>query len=337
MRAFIIGGTGLVGRAAARRLLAQDWQVELVGRDQANVPADLIADGAIFHQLDRDDFVDLSEAFDTGADLLLDTVCFTGRQAEHLVPLARDATSTVLISSKAVYVDAAGRHSNSPEPADFGGPITEDQPTLPPGDLDYRSRAGYGPNKVAAELALLDSGVPVTVLRPSKIHGEGARPPREWIFVRRVLDRRPVVLFNHGGRGGDHPSSSANLAALIEHAAHHPGQRILNAADPDAPSAPEIAALVARHFGHHWQPVLLPDDAPPELGWHPWNRRPAVVLDVSAAGRLGYQPVGDYASTVAPMLDWLASNGPALPAGFDDGYFDGRFDYAAEDAYLTGR
>ena len=65
-----------------------------------------------------------------------------------------------MISSKAVYVDDAGRHSNSDESPAFDGPITEAQPTLAPGDGDYRTRDGYGANKVAAERVLLDSGIP---------------------------------------------------------------------------------------------------------------------------------------------------------------------------------
>lgn len=349
MRAFLIGGTGLVGRAVGRRLLTAGWSVDVVGRDRAHLPADLAAAGVGFHEADRDDPAALADAFGAGADLLVDCVCFTGAQARTLLPLAGHATSTVLISSKAVYVDAHGRHSNSDQPPRYDGPITETQPTLAPTeDGDYDSRSGYGPNKVAAEQALLDSGYPVTVLRPSKIHGDGARPPREWVFVKRVLDRRLTVLLAHGGRGIDHPSAAANIAALVETAAHRPGRRVLNAADPDAPSGRQIAATVADHLGHHWDEVLLDDSADgapgadPSLGWHPWDRPHPVLLDTTAATELGYRPVGDYAGTVGSVVDWLVETAArrgrtTLPRGFDGGYFSGRFDYAAEDRYLAGR
>src|SRR6185503_12258049 len=114
--------------------------------------------------------------------------------------------STVMISSKAVYRDEHGNHSNSDTPPSFGGPVTEEQATVPPGDMDYDSREGYGANKVAAEGVLLDSGAPVTVVRPSKVHGIGAKPPREWFFVKRALDRRPLLLA-HRGNGVDHPTA----------------------------------------------------------------------------------------------------------------------------------
>ncbi len=78
---------------------------------------------------------------------------------------------------------------NSATAAHFQSPITEAQATLAPGGGDPMTRTGYGANKVAAEQFLLDSGWPVTVLRPSKIHGPGGSRPREWVFVKRALDQ----------------------------------------------------------------------------------------------------------------------------------------------------
>jgi nucleoside-diphosphate-sugar epimerase len=339
--ALLIGGTGLVGRAVARRLLADGWTVRLTGRDRANVPADLTAAGAEFTPADRDDASALAAAAaGDGADLLLDCLCFTAAQAELLLPLVRAAGSTVMISSKAVYVDAEGRHSNSDQPPRFDGPVTERQPTMAPGTMDHRSREGYGANKVAAEQVLLDSGAPVTVLRPSKIHGEGARPPREWYFVKRALDRRPAVLLAGRGAGTDHPSAAANIAALVQLAAQRPGRRVLNAADPDAPDGLAISRAVATLLEHRWREVLLDGDAPPELGRHPWHRLPPFVLDMAAAHALGHRPVGDYVATVAEEVRWLVERarldgGAQLPAGLDGGFFTDRFDYAAEDRYLA--
>lgn len=178
-RAVVVGGTGLVGRAVARRLLRAGWRVDVTGRDRTHLPDDIAAAGGGFAAADRGDAHQLRAAFGDGADLLVDCICFRADDAERLLPLAADAGSTVMISSKAVYVDDAGNHSNSPEPPRFPAPIRETQPTLAPRrDVHHDSPDGYGPSKVAAERVLLDSGLPVTVLRPSKIHGEGAaRPP----------------------------------------------------------------------------------------------------------------------------------------------------------------
>ena len=224
------------------------------------------------------------------------------------------------------------------EPPRFNGPIRETQATLPPGAGDHTTREGYGSNKVAAEQVLLESGAPVTVLRPSKVHGVGGTRPREWVFVKRVLDRRPAVVLAGRGAGVDHTTAAANIAALVEVAAAHPGRRVLNSADPDAPSGVEIARTVARQLGYAWEEVLLDDGVDATLGRHPWDGRPPIVLDTSAAIELGYVPVGDYAATVAAELDWLveaARGGLALE--LDDAFFRPFLDYAAEDRFLAAR
>lgn len=46
-RAFIIGGTGQIGRAVAARFLAGGWQVTLSSRGQRTVPSDLVALSAV--------------------------------------------------------------------------------------------------------------------------------------------------------------------------------------------------------------------------------------------------------------------------------------------------
>src|SRR5699024_11536508 len=130
-----------------------------------------------------------------------------------VLPMLADVRSTVMLSGKAVYVDSAGYHLNSDTPPRFDGPITEDTPTMAPGDMPYDSREGYGANKVAAERVLLDSGHPVTVIRASKVHGEGALPAREWYFVRRILDGRPIVVLADRGRAVVHTTSAVNIAA----------------------------------------------------------------------------------------------------------------------------
>jgi hypothetical protein len=179
------------------------------------------------------------------------------------------------------------------------------------------------------------------VLRPSKIHGEAADPPREWYFVRRALDRRPTLLLAGRGSGVDHPTAAVNIAALVQLAAQRPGRRILNAADPDAPDGLTISRVIAALTGHVWHEVLLDDDAPPQLGRHPWHRLPPIILDTTAAQELGYRPVGSYATTVAHEVAWLVEQVARChtwtPHGIDSEQARRWFDYAAEDTWLLAR
>jgi nucleoside-diphosphate-sugar epimerase len=273
---------------------------------------------------------------------VVDCVGYTAGHARMLLPFRQGIGSLVFISSKAVYVDDHGRHSNSDEPPEFAAPVTEKQPIMTPSDIDHNSREGYGANKAAAEGVLLDSGMAVSVLRPSRIHGTGGARPREWVFVRRALDGRRHLLLARGGRGVSHPTAAANLAALVEFCAARPATRILNSADPDAPDGLTISRLIAAHLAHAWNEVLLDATAPDDLGDHPWNTLPPFVLDTSAAERLGFAPAGSYAETVKAEIDWLVkaarSGDPAgvLPPPGDP-YFQPLFDYAREDAWLDGR
>ena len=341
-RAVLLAGTGAIGWAAVRRLTTSDWDVTVTGRDPAHVPPGLDVVGARFVQADRHDPTTIPDVVGGGVDLLVDCACYTAAHAAALVPFLGDVTSTVMISSKAVYVDDQGRHSNSAMPPQFSGPIAEDQPTLRPNDADYDSAEGYGPNKVAAEETLLASGHPVSVLRASKVHGAWSRQPREWHFVKRVVDRRPTVMLARRGEGADHPSAALNIAALIAMVADRPGRRVLNAADPDCPDGRSIASIVAAHLGYTWQEILLDDTAPEGVGRHPWDRVPPIVLDTAGAGQLGYTPVGDYQATVADEIDWLVdttTSGPThdLLAGITSRYGTAPSDYAAEDDYLRRR
>ena len=139
-RALVLGGTGQVGVAVARRLLAAGWDVDLTGRN----PPRLEVEGARFIRSDRTSADDLRAAFASGADLLVDNVCYTAEQARLVLPFAAEANATVMLSSKAVYVDAVGKHTNSDVRPRFDGPIPETQPTMAPGDMPHDSRQGYG-------------------------------------------------------------------------------------------------------------------------------------------------------------------------------------------------
>jgi nucleoside-diphosphate-sugar epimerase len=336
-RAVILGGTGAVGRAAAERLLADGWDVDVTGRDAAHMPAELANNGARFITSDRTNGGQLRSAIGDGADLVVDCVCYTAEHSGLLVPLLGDIGSVVMISSKGVYADYLGNHSNSDVAPNYGGPITEEHPTVAPGNGDYNSREGYGANKVAAELTLLDSGHPVTILRPSKIHGVGAARPREWVFAKRALDGREALFLAHGGAGIEHTTAAVNMASLISTVADNPGQRILNSADPDAPSALEIARAVAGILGWRPEEILLDDDVISVIGRTPWDAPHPVILDLSAALALGYQPVGTFAETVRPEIEWLANADPADLPNDDDSFFAQFFDYPNEDIYLDAR
>jgi nucleoside-diphosphate-sugar epimerase len=337
MRVVILGVNGVCGRAIAAELSGAGWEVVGTGRDPQRFPATLRDRGVRFECSDRHDPAQLDRVLGAGADVVVDCVCYTAEHARQLLTHHGSFGSAVVLSSKAVYVDDHGRHANSDDAPRFDGPVSEGRRVLEP-DFSgaFASREGYGPNKVAAELTLRESAVPVSILRPSRVHGRGGARPGEWFVVRRLLDGRRRIPVAHGGRTANHPTAAVNLARLAAICALRPGARVVNAADPDRPTAADVVRAIAAACRRPVQIVGLDDDAPCGWGWTPWASWPPFLLDTTASTALGYEPVGSYAETVPAAVDELLelSDDQRARRGLDDA-FEGRFDCGVDDAALS--
>lgn len=328
-RAVLIGGTGQIGRAAARALATNGWDVVALSRS-GTLPEGLAELGVEAVGVDRADDAQLRAALGSGADVVLDTVAYTREHGEQLNALAGLVGSLVVISSASVYADDEGRALDGEgEPPLMPVPIPETQRTAEPGDATYSTR------KAELELTLLEGPLPSTLVRACAIHGPGAKLPRELFFVKRAHDGRRRVALAWNGESRFHTTSVANLAELIRLAAAQPGDRALNAGDPDPPTTLEICAAIGSALGHEFEPVLLPDDAV-DNPWGAPSSRPFVVSMEAAERDLGYRPVTTYPKAVRETCAWLVGE---LDSGrsWDGTYLEGMVDYAAEDAVLESR
>lgn len=338
-RAMILGGTGLIGRAVARRLLDEGWHVALSGRGTHPVPPDLVARGAAALAVDRDAPGALGRALAGGADLLVDVVAYGAGHGRGLLALQGDLGALHVVSSASVYRDDRGRTLDTAASNGFPVlplPVGEGQPTVEPGPASYSTR------KVALERALLDGAtVPLTLIRPGTVSGPSARNPREWWAIKRMLDGRTVIPLAYGGRSRFHTTSVANIAALVSAAAARPGTRILNVADPAAPTVGDIVEGVARHLAYAGRVLRLPDEGryPATLGRTPWSVPHDIVLDTAAASAIGYEPTTTHAEALPALCDAIVAEASgrdwrdAFPAMA--GYGWDPFGYAAEDAGLA--
>ncbi|MFI8007379.1 NAD-dependent epimerase/dehydratase family protein [Streptomyces sp. NPDC086010] len=335
----MLGATGQIGRVTVRALAEDGWDVTAAsrggGRDEG------WTGGVRAVAVDRDEPGALEGALGDGCDVLVDTVAFDRRHAAQVAALADRTGSAVVISSGAVYEDDRGRSFDTQgEPDGFPRypvPVPETHRTVSAGD------ATYGTRKVGLEHELLALGdaLPVTLLRAGAIHGKHCRTPRELYFVKRALDGRRRRVLAHGGLSRFHPVHVSNVAELIRLAAAQPASRVLNAADPEAPTVAEIGEAVDDVLGVTTETVLLPG-APPEggIGETPWSGAHPVVYDMTAAGReLGYRPVTDYVRSLPETVEWLAARlrGREWALAFPKmarSYGEALFDYAAEDAWL---
>jgi nucleoside-diphosphate-sugar epimerase len=314
----------MIGRAAARALVAAGWEVVAVSRS-GTLPSGLAELGVEAVSADRDDDSQLQAALGSGADVVVDTVAFTRAHGEQLNGLDGLVGSLIVISSASVYTDDEGRTLD--EEGDFPqvpDPIPETQRTVDPGDETYSTR------KVALEQTLLGGPLPATLVRACAIHGPGAKLPRELFFVKRALDGRRRVGLAWNGESRFHTTSVANLAELIRLAAAQPASRALNCGDPDPPSTLEICGAVGSALEHEFEPVLLGQDA----FENPWAvPRPFLVSMTAAEEELGYRPVTTYPEAVRETSAWVAAE---LEGGrsWDGTYLGEMFDYASEDEAL---
>lgn len=307
-RAFILGGSGQIGRAAALNLLDAGWDVT-VGQRHGDLP-DTLQGRVAVTVLDREDDRALGDALARPFDAVLDAVAYSAVHARQWLALQDRLGALAVISTGSVYVDDEGRALGGG--ANYPIPLREDQRRAPPGDTDYSG------NKVAMEDVLLAGvRVPLKILRPFAVHGPGSRAPREWWFLAQVLRGAETIPLAFAGQSRFHTTATANLAELARLALEQPGVHILNAADPQALTVAQIGAAILAAMGS--TATLAPFPGPPRSwkGRTPWSLETPLVADMDAAAALGYRPVTDYAAA-APALcaalvaeargkDWLAA------------------------------
>jgi nucleoside-diphosphate-sugar epimerase len=288
--------------------------------------------------LDREVPEELARALARGADAVIDTVAYTAAHAEQLLQVQDHVGAFVVISSASVYRDDEGRTLDESRATGFPElpePIPETHPTVNPGPTTYSTQ------KVALERQLLDHArVPVTVLRPCAIHGPGSVHPREWWFIKRMLDGRTAIPLAYKGQSRFHTSSVLNIAALVCTALENPGTRILNAADPEALTVARIGNAISSHLAYTGTLVPIATDGhPAPVGATPWSVPRPFVLDTQAALSLGYRPEVSYEETVSATCDWIIRQAagrdwhevfPVLAS-----YPRNLFDYEAEDALMA--
>jgi nucleoside-diphosphate-sugar epimerase len=337
-RALVIGGRGQTGRAVAGRLLSDGWEV--VATTSGALEGCPAMDGVRWLTLDPAS-PDGLRGSASGTDVVVHANAYTLGDAVALTDLGDAVGSAVVISTLSVYSDTEGRSLDEAEDDDsfprWPAPIPAGQPLVTAGDATYSTR------KAAVEQHLLEHArFPVTILRPGAIHGPFSRHLREWYFIKRALDRRPVVVLPYGGTSVFQPTATTNLAELAALAAGRPGRRVLDCGDEDPPSVDEIAGVVEELVGHRAEHVLVPGPPPaPNVGDHPWcTPRPVIVDMAPARDELGYRQVTGYAESVAALMPWAleATTGRDWRDVFPTlaGYPGDLFDYAAEDRFVAG-
>ena len=323
----LILGVGQIGHAAVAAFAAAGWRVVVARRD-GRLGSAAVLDVRL---LDRDDMHALADLVAERFDAVIDTVAFDAQHAAQWCALQDRIGALVVISSGSVYADARGRTLDEAQQngfPDFPIPIREDQPRVAPGEETYST------HKVALENALLEGiTIPLTILRPLAIYGEGSRSPREYWFIARALAGAGTIPLAYDGASRFQQSAAKNIAALALRAIEQGGRHVLNAVDDESPTVLAIGRVLLDALGS--DAVLAPFAGPPRglVGRSPWSIPRPMIADMRAARAIGYAPVTNFAAEARGLCAALI----AATAGRDwreafpglSVYPNGTFDVAA--------
>lgn len=321
-RFLVTGGTGFIGSALVRRLIALGHAVRVLDNNSRGAPrrlADLdadyemisgdIRDSSIVHRAMKEvdccchlAYVNGTEFFYSKPDLVLD-VAVRGMVNVIDACIAEGVGDLVLASSSEVY-------QTPPQiPTDESSPLIVPDPLNP--------RYSYGGGKIISELMAINWGRKhfrrVAIFRPHNIYG----PDMGWEhvlpqFVLRMKDiasRQPhgVLPFSIQGSGAESRSFchiddfTDGLLRIIERAEH---LSIYHVGSNEETSIADVANLVARFYNRSIN--LVPGEI--QQGSVP-RRAP----DITRLKKLGYEPKVSLDQGLPSMAHWYDANAQLAP------------------------
>lgn len=292
MKIIVMGGSGFVGHAIVRALLNAGHSVSVLNRGRRPVPgtAQLVAD--------RNDPAALSRVLDgLSFDALVDTNCYTGRQARDIITACGGRIPTALvISSAAVYSDTAAHPPRETEPIGGGS-----------------AWSTYGQDKTAVEQAYLAGGfAAVVAFRPPYICGPNNDLDRETWFFRRILAKRPILVPGAGRAEYQfiHEDDLGNAVELWLREPR-PGAAVYNVADPRRVTSAELPGLLGAAASMDVD-VRLVGAAAGEAkarDWFPFRDVHCAVDPSAFAEHFGWAPAVDLARRFNEIFRHLSDAG----------------------------
>ena len=196
MRVLVLGGTGFVGGAAVRRLIARGHDVAAFHRGDSSGGAAAVH---IHIRGDRNDLAAHREEFRRFApEVVLDTIAYTEADGRALATvLGGIAARFVVLSSQDVYAPYGRllRLENGP----VDRVASSEESPLRSSRHPYRAMAkpgemAYDYEKILVEAAVREaSGVPVTILRLPMVYGPGDPQRRLRPYLSRMAEGAPEI------------------------------------------------------------------------------------------------------------------------------------------------
>lgn len=305
-----------------RNLVDQGHQVTVYHRGKTPAP---LPPGVKEVLGDRRDYRRFHEQMrELNPEVVVDMMCSDDQDARSLVnAFAGRVRQVVVISSYEVYRAFSDAWFRRPSMQAI--PIPESAPLREEVFL-YGTSHRY--DKLLVERELIEAGrlrdFPYTIIRWPALYGPGDPTPREWYYVKQVLDRRPRVMLPAGGQSIFCRGYLENMAHAVQVAIGNPraNKMVFNACDSQCLTVRQIVEGVASVLGHEWETVFVPRPLVPE-GPHdqarpysidPYDVEPHLQFDVSSIRALGYRDQVDCYRALENTVRWLVDH-PA-PAGW---------------------
>lgn len=325
-RSIAIIGAGQIGYAAAQAVQGSGCEIAVYARSKPSW----------LHSEMRFQPYTLGELPAPEADIVIDTIAFDEDDVERYDP--GSVGWLVTISSASVYCDSNGRTLDAAAQngfPDFDRPISEKQTTVAPGPETYSTRKVRMENKVV-ELF----GDRASILRPCAIYGPHSRHPREWWFVKRLLDSRTRIPLLFDGKSQFQTTSAGTLGAAASDAADLEISGVINIADHNAPNVREIGETIAELLEEEIEFVPATGDVEFGVGRTPWSVPKPFVVSGKKHEALLREIRQPYRNDAIDAVQWLRDLNPAdWRTAFPQlaAYPWDLFDYEAEDRFFDER
>jgi nucleoside-diphosphate-sugar epimerase len=320
----VLGGTRFIGPHVVRLLAERGHRVTIVhrGQTEAELPQ------AVRHA--HVPFVRLAEAIERlgAVDVVLDMVPYLDKQGHGVARFSGIAERAVVITSCDVYRAFGRLWRSEPGPPDRV-PLTEESPlrSLPAADSGSEDVA-Y--DNIEVEKAAAAATLPVTILRLAATHGPGDPQHRLFAYVRRMDDRRPVIVLEERFAGWRWARGYVENVAVAIALAVEDGRaagRVYNVAEPTVYAEADWVRRIAEEVGWSGEVVAIPEADLPERLRQPYDFDQDYVVDSTRIrNELGYREVIDERAALERTIDWERRNPPAAASAPD---------YAAEDEALA--
>lgn len=341
MRVMVIGGTGFIGRHVVAKLADAGHEVAIFHRGRTPL--------AMRHGIteilgERSTMQDQREKIRAWApDAVIDMILSSAAQARATLEAFRGiARRVVAISSGDVYRATALLHRLDRGPLE-PVPLTEDSKlrtqsqTYSPEAL-ASARTAYPwideeYDKVRVEGAMnSDSELPATILRLPMVYGPGDPLHRLYPLVKRILDGRPVIIFEENlarwvpCRGYVENVAHAIMLVAVSDSATG---RVYNVAETEPVMEAEWAAKIGGILGWRGRVVALPRDKVPQHLVLPYNLEQHLFMDSTRIrADLGYIEPVPVEEALRRTIEWEQTNPPSQ-------IDPKQYDYQAEDDALV--